>query len=305
VFRQPYRPGEIIEHFVGHRVADFHPDGKAEALLKMKFFFERVENIARFVLADFEIGVARHAKQTRLAGFHIRKKIADVCRDQLAQKGKARFAFVDRNQPRHVRRQLDARKTAVCKQMTEFVVRKIVFRLDDQPEIQAEIGDKRKLVTHVDRLRRQHGKDFFMKIIVEPFFFSLIQILITVDFDALRSKRGQNFIVQTAHLFGKHRAQALADLPHLFGWRKPVAREFTDVFGDLFLQARNANHKKFVEIGRKYRQKFQPFEQRIRFVECFVEHAAIKFEPAQLAVEKRIYLGLRFGKVFGFPLFGG
>src|SRR5262249_24845836 len=68
---------------------------------------------------------------------------------------------------------------------------------------------------------------------------------------------------------------------------------------ELLLQARDANHEKLVEVGRKDRQKFQPFEQRLRRIERFIQHAAVELDPAEFAVEKRIFSQSSCASSFG------
>ena len=80
---------------------------------------------------------------------------------------------------------------------------------------------------------------------------------------------------------------------HLLGRRHPVRREAADPFRDLLLDPRHAEHKKLVQIRRKYREEFEPFEHRQCVVRRLIKHVAVKFEPAQLTVKER--LAVKFG----------
>ena len=47
----------------------------------------------------------------------------------------------------------------------------------------------------------------------------------------------------------------------------------------------DAHHKKFVEVGMKYRQKLAPLQQRIGSVSRLVEHPLVKRQPRIFAVD--------------------
>ena len=55
---------------------------------------------------------------------------------------------------------------------------------------------------------------------------------------------------------------------------------------DLLHKARNADHEKLVEVGRKDRKEFQPFQDRLRPIEGFLEDAVKKLDQAQVAVDQ-------------------
>lgn len=49
-------------------------------------------------------------------------------------------------------------------------------------------------------------------------------------------------------------------------------------------QAANADHEPLVEVGAKDGAELEPLEEGDRLVECLVEHAAVKAQPAELTV---------------------
>ena len=55
--------------------------------------------------------------------------------------------------------------------------------------------------------------------------------------------------------------------------RAPVNRQFMHAGDDLLLEAADALHEEFVEVGRGDREKLEPFEQRISFVFRLCERA--------------------------------
>ena len=60
---------------------------------------------------------------------------------------------------------------------------------------------------------------------------------------------------------------------------------------DHVLQGCDPDHEKFIKVGCSDAQEFEPLKKRIVLVSGFAEAAAVKLEPAQLAV--LIILGIR------------
>src|SRR4029077_1066330 len=67
-----------------------------------------------------------------------------------------------------------------------------------------------------------------------------------------------------------------------------VHRELMDASSDLLLEAADALHEKFVEIGSGDGEELKPFEQRIARVFSFRKHTAIELQPRHLAIEKQV-----------------
>jgi hypothetical protein len=84
----------------------------------------------------------------------------------------------------------------------------------------------------------------------------------------------------------------LRDRVELLGRGTPVHRQILDSLELLPLQARDPGHEEFVEVGSRDRQEAQPFEQRMRRIGGFLEHAAVERQPRQLAVEEQDWVGL-------------
>jgi hypothetical protein len=83
-----------------------------------------------------------------------------------------------------------------------------------------------------------------------------------------------------------HVAGALVNGPECLGCSASIHGSFHDAAFDLLLYSGNAHLKKLVEVGAHNAEKFDPFEQGGSFVESFVEHALIEFEPTKLAGNK-------------------
>src|SRR6185369_16905372 len=116
-------------------------------------------------------------------------------------------------------------------------------------------------MTRIDRLRRQYRKEIVAKIFIELLPFFGVQALIRLDSDAGLLELGENSLFQICSLLFEHWPQLLADLTQLFGCRQAVRRRFANTFLDLLLQARDADHEEFIEIGREYREELQAFKQ--------------------------------------------
>ena len=76
------------------------------------------------------------------------------------------------------------------------------------------------------------------------------------------------------------------DLGQLLARRTAIGGGVVDPLQLLPLQARDADHEKFVEVAARDRQEAQPFEQRMRGIARLLHHAAVKRQPAEFAVEE-------------------
>ena len=90
---------------------------------------------------------------------------------------------------------------------------------------------------------------------------------------------------QTCCWLADQRVGLLGDRGQLLRRGQPVGRSLLDVLHLLSLEPRDADHEEFVEIVARDRQEAQPFEQRMRGIARFFQHAAVERQPAQLAVE--------------------
>ena len=75
------------------------------------------------------------------------------------------------------------------------------------------------------------------------------------------------------------------DLGELLGGRQAVLARLHDAGVDLSVEARDAHHVEFIEVGGGDGQKAQALEQRVAEIVRLLQDAAIELQPGQLAIE--------------------
>ncbi len=83
----------------------------------------------------------------------------------------------------------------------------------------------------------------------------------------------------------------LKDGVELLGGRLAVGRADDDVLAHLALEAGDAHHEEFVEVGRRDRQETNALQQRMLGVQRFLENAAIELQPGEFAVDEALGTG--------------
>ena len=152
---------------------------------------------------------------------------------------------------------------------------------------QRQVGDVRERVSGIDRERRQNRKHLRFKETVDCQPLGRRQIRHRDQFDATRRERGQHLLVEADLHFG----QLLGDLPcdrgELLGWHEAVGRRLHHPGADLAPQPGDPHHVELVEVGAVDRDELEPLQQPVPLIECFVQHAGVERQPAQLTVEER------------------
>ena len=156
----------------------------------------------------------------------------------------------------------------------------------------------RKRTARIDGERGEHGKDGVAKIGVGDAAFGCRQGFVIEDPDARPAERRQQIFPKRAVGFG-------FDTHHGCGNRvqKILPGAAVHAFrghsgGELLLEHRHADHEKLVQVGAQDGEEIEAIEKRIGGVLGFVEHALLKGQQAQLAVEEqrgRVEVGNRFG----------
>ena len=112
------------------------------------------------------------------------------------------------------------------------------------------------------------------------------QVLEAAEDDALAFQRGQHVFVQTAVDLVGHARGRSADAFELLLDRHAVgAGAVGDAGLHFLLQAADADHEEFVEVGLEDGEELQAFQQRHVWVLGLLQDAAVEFQPTQLAVE--------------------
>ena len=103
--------------------------------------------------------------------------------------------------------------------------------------------------------------------------------------DAFLGERRPQFLFQ-ALVGGFHQALDLAADGHQLRARAhPVRAEFGDARIQLRIQAGHPDHEELVQVGTDDGQEFDAFEQRIGGVPRLFQHAPLKAQQAEFAVD--------------------
>src|ERR1700730_4275258 len=108
------------------------------------------------ILLDIKISVAGYPKQLALADSHLRKERFGIRRDQASQHRESDPLLVNGYEPRHTRRQLNASKSNTSQTNVRLETFLQIRWANHDPEIHTEIGDVRKWVARIDRLRCEY-----------------------------------------------------------------------------------------------------------------------------------------------------
>ena len=87
------------------------------------------------------------------------------------------------------------------------------------------------------------------------------------------------------HLSGTH-----ADSGQRLGCGKPIRPGVGGAGLLLLLETRNADFKKFIQVGADDAEKLQAFQKRVGLVKRLVKHALVELQPAQLAVDEIVFI---------------
>ena len=121
-----------------------------------------------------------------------------------------------------------------------------------------------------------------------------------LDEDVFTVQRGQQLFVPAAVLQGDQFAGALAAGGEGLGRRHVVGTNHARLAFDLLLEPGDTDFEELVQVGAEDREELHPFEQRLKRVEGFLQHAVVELQPAQLSVQEvlgavEIRLGGRIG----------
>ena len=136
----------------------------------------------------------------------------------------------------------------------------------------------------IHRLRRDQREDVLVVLVAQFGLFLQGQILVGADLDI--------GIVQLLAQKQEILVDAILDLVDdavgfldLFLGRAAVHRSQLDARCPLLLEAADALHEEFVDIGTDDGDELDPLEQRVVLVLGLGQHALVEFEPRKLAVE--------------------
>jgi hypothetical protein len=151
-------------------------------------------------------------------------------------------------------------------------------------QIERQIGDERERMGRVHGLGRDQGEDVAQVDLAQLPLLRLVQIVISLHPYAVIGQ-------QSTHLL-PDAPLVLLDVAHLgvaFGdlqlGAAPVDGQFLHAGAQLLLEAADALHEEFVEIGVDDGQELDPLQQRCALVLGLVQHPAVEVQPGQFPVE--------------------
>jgi hypothetical protein len=146
--------------------------------------------------------------------------------------------------------------------------------------------------------RRQDRQQLAEKIVADPLPLRGVPFLPPGKNDPLARERRQHDLVEQPILVGHQRVRLAPHLlEHLRG-AAAIGAGLRQPELDLLLEAGNPNLEELIEIGRHDGDEAQALEQRHAVVGRLREHAALKREDAELAIEK---LGGRWDSAIHVP----
>ena len=159
-------------------------------------------------------------------------------------------------------------------------------------DIQALIADQREGPRIVDCHGRQYRENFTFEVLVHEDALLSSQVIIFLnDLQSVFTKSRKKLVIVRIVLTLHKTVGVLNDQVQLFRRRQSCDIPFFGSRIDHVLQGCDPDHEKFIQVGCGDAQEFEPLKKRIILVSGFAEAAAVKLEPAQLAV--LIIFGIR------------
>ena len=140
-----------------------------------------------------------------------------------------------------------------------------------------------KRMGRVDGQRSKRRKDVSYEVLAQDFPLLLVQFGDVPDMNAGLVKFGQQIVLPTRLMSLEMHSQLTANGQHLFRRRHGVGRSLTSASRDLAAEARDSDHKEFVQIRREDRQELDPLQKRISGVFSFLQHTEVELQPTEFA----------------------
>ena len=150
-------------------------------------------------------------------------------------------------------------------------------------ERQSLVEDEREGMRRIDGDRRQDREHVGEEQPLQPAALAGLQVARLEDVHAGCADLGLQR-APAGLLVGDEAGGKAVDGAQLLGRRQAVLRLRLHAGRHLAVNAGDAHHVEFVEVGGRDRQEAQALEQRVALVLRLFEHAAIELQPGQLAI---------------------
>jgi hypothetical protein len=149
---------------------------------------------------------------------------------------------------------------------------------------QAEVRNERKRVRRVQRLRGEDREDLGEEMFLQPCLHIGAQRL---GIDHLDAAFLEVAVQDMPHplLLAHQLVRFHRDRRELLRRGQAIGGAQVHIVELLPLEARHADHEELVQIVAADREEAQPFQQRMRRIARFLQHAPVERQPAQFAVE--------------------
>src|SRR6185369_978982 len=134
------RFGEERRQFGRHSGVDAEPYARSETAAA-ELALDRLQDVARLVLLDFDVGVACDAERVDVRDLHLREERVDVRGDNLLAEHEVVVLPAYGEEARHDGRHLEPSEARLVA---------ADLRLDAHREVQAEVRDVRKRMARID-----------------------------------------------------------------------------------------------------------------------------------------------------------
>jgi len=248
------------------------------------------EQVVGLVLLDFAVGVAGDAEEALGAHAVAREELLHALHDEVLDHDDRAFArahvkhrrlvgvFGQEEEARDVVRALHAAEADLAR-----LVGVHAFEFDH--EVDARVRDHREGMARVDGLRREDREDLAVEVAVKRAAALRRELRVAAELDVLLLEGGLEGL--EPEVFGdlEHFGDLAADLGELAGGRHPVGARGLRTHAGLTLQVHHANHVELIEVVEEDCEELNALQQRDRRIGGRLEHLAVEFDPADLAVD--------------------
>src|SRR5436305_12664885 len=148
------------------------------------------------------------------------------------------------------------------------------------------VQELRKGVAGIDRQRREHRKNFLLKIAMRPGCAFRTKLSHLGDPDAVFSQLREQLLVPECILRRHQLAHYALDVVEGVGWAQSVRGEIARFALDLLLDSSDPNLEELIQVRTENRKELDALNEGLGWILCFLKHAAIEFQPTQLAIDK-------------------
>ena len=266
---------KTVANLAAGALGKLEPHDGLEATLP-HLLLDQLADAVVVVFFDCDVGVARDPEQRRGLDLDAGEQARGVCTHQFLQRDETTLALLDPGPDRQPLRQrgghLDAHQDPV----------RVVGLPEHEAPGRRQVGHERERVRRIEAERDQRGRDVAVEV-----FARLVPLLVRKpvprrELNSMAHEAAAQVLeaLGAAQQHGKQRMAQPQDVRvELFDDGQVAAGVGARAHGP------DALHEELVEIGGEDGQELESLEQRHPFVERFGEHAAIEFEPGQVAVE--------------------